>query len=41
MLTLWSGSTLDSRIFLATEIESVMIIMSWILLIFMVGMRPM
>jgi len=38
---LWSGSTLDSRIFLVTEMESVMIIMSWILLISIVGMRPM
>jgi len=38
---LWSESTLDSRIFLAVEIESVIIIMSWISLISMVEMRPM
>ena len=36
----WRGSTLDSRIFLAAVMESVMTVMSWMLSISIAGMRP-
>jgi len=34
----WRGLTLDSRIFLAAVIKSVIMVMSWILSIFIAGM---
>ena len=35
----WRGSTLDSRIFLAAVMESVMTVISWMLSISIAGMR--